>query len=424
VPAGEVDYALVRDFVLSAEAGNLFTESLTFEAKERRNGANVAEAVAALSNTDGGIVLVGVRDKGAAGEARIVGVPAGEHDALVGSLRSYIPEAMPEVIAVAVPGAQRLVLVLRVDADAVPHPVVVSGRVMYRVQGMSVPADRRRLLDIAARDTAGAQGEERGRLHVRQLGRSMMSGDLWENPPAVGDNGFHDPEREQYVGAVRVAGGLRLPRRALDRPWLDPAARDAAGEAFGASPLCHAPAWSLPYFSTVEARADSLRFRTSPTQPAPRAYRVQGAAEIRVAGRELLMTAALQWTRPQAGDGPAALIPVECVYHAVVGALITVAFTCRHVARAAGLAEPAEPLDWEGSLHGFSVDFGEITFGDADGSLGEIPTARIPVSDINELDQLARDWFTYYFLDRDARGFERQVAGWALPDSFRVPGLP
>jgi hypothetical protein len=89
------------------------------------------------------------------------------------------------------------------------------------------------------------------------------------------------------------------------------------------------------------------------------------------------MTAALQWTRPQAGDGPAALIRAECVYHAVVGALITVAFTGRHVVRAAGLAEPAGRLDWEGSLHGFSVDFGEI------------PTARIPVSDISELGQLA-----------------------------------
>lgn len=34
---------------------------------------------------------------------------------------------------------------------------------------------------------------------------------------------------------------------------------------------------------------------------------------------------------------------------AVVGALITVAFTCRHVVRAAGwMAELAEPLDWEG----------------------------------------------------------------------------
>ncbi len=43
---------------------------LTFEAKEKRSGSNVAEAVAALSNTDGGIVLVlvGVKDKGTTGK--------------------------------------------------------------------------------------------------------------------------------------------------------------------------------------------------------------------------------------------------------------------------------------------------------------------------------------------------------------------
>jgi hypothetical protein len=53
-PASEVDYERVRTFVLSAEEANLFSESLTFEAKEKRSGSNVAEAVAALSNTDGG----------------------------------------------------------------------------------------------------------------------------------------------------------------------------------------------------------------------------------------------------------------------------------------------------------------------------------------------------------------------------------
>jgi hypothetical protein len=57
-PAAGVDFDLVRQFVIDADAANLFTESLTFEAKERRHENNVAEAVAALSNTDGGVVLV------------------------------------------------------------------------------------------------------------------------------------------------------------------------------------------------------------------------------------------------------------------------------------------------------------------------------------------------------------------------------
>jgi len=41
----------VRQFVLDAEAQNAFSESVTFEAKEKKDRNNVADAVAALSNT-------------------------------------------------------------------------------------------------------------------------------------------------------------------------------------------------------------------------------------------------------------------------------------------------------------------------------------------------------------------------------------
>ena len=147
-PASEVTYEVVRQFVLDAEAQNAFTESVTFEAKEKKSGTNVAEAVAALANTDGGIVLVGVKDKDATGEDRIVGVPKGEHDSLASSLHHVIPQAMPEIIPVAMPGGEKLVLVLRIDADAVLHPVMVGGKVLYRIlPGDSMPggqADRRR----------------------------------------------------------------------------------------------------------------------------------------------------------------------------------------------------------------------------------------------------------------------------------------
>jgi len=43
---------------------------------------NTSEAVAPLSNTDGGVILAGVKDKDATGEDRIVGVPKSEHDAV------------------------------------------------------------------------------------------------------------------------------------------------------------------------------------------------------------------------------------------------------------------------------------------------------------------------------------------------------
>jgi hypothetical protein len=225
-PAGAVDYELVRAFVLSAEEADLFCESLTFEAKEKRSGGNVAEAVAALGNTDGGIVLVGVRDKGATGEARIVGVAKSEHDALASNLHAVIPEAMPEIIPVAIPGSERLVLVLRVDADAVSHPVMVSGKVLFRVPGHSVPADRHRVLGLVARDQA-ARDAERGRMNVLSIPWRPAEIGLWAE----------DEDPQPRAGALRVIGGLELPRRVLDRPWLESAARQAALNALNNSPL-------------------------------------------------------------------------------------------------------------------------------------------------------------------------------------------
>lgn len=207
-PASDVDYELVKAFVLSAEEADLFSESLTFEAKEKRDRNSVAEAVAALSNTDGGVVLVGVKDKDATGEARLVGVPKSEHDALASNLHAVIPEAMPEIIAVAMPDGERLILVLRVDADGVRHPVMVSGKVLFRIPGHSVPADRHRVLDLVARDQAVPDAQH-GRFNVLHIPWQPTEIGIWPEDS--------DPPRP--TGALRVIGGLELPRRVLDRPW-------------------------------------------------------------------------------------------------------------------------------------------------------------------------------------------------------------
>lgn len=45
----EVTYELVRQFVLDAEESDLFSESLTFEIKEKRDHNNEPDAVGALS---------------------------------------------------------------------------------------------------------------------------------------------------------------------------------------------------------------------------------------------------------------------------------------------------------------------------------------------------------------------------------------
>lgn len=414
-PASEVDYQLVRAFVLSAEEADLFSESLTFEAKEKRDRNNVAEAVAALSNTDGGVILLGVKHKDAAGEARLVGVPKSEHDALASSLHAVIPEAMPEIIPVAIPGSEHLILVLRVDADAVPHPVMVGGKVLFRIPGHSVPADRRRVLDLVVRDQAD-RGTERGRMNVLHIPWHPTETGIWPE----------DKDPPPRTGALRVVGGLELPRRILDRPWLDSTARQAALDALNKSPLRKGPVWFLTTWNTMEARATHLRYLAAEV---PRGtYRTQSAAYIRLAGRRLSMLVGFRWTE---GAGLGGGLLLEHFYHALLGAMITIASTSRHVARAANVAEPSDPLTWEGWLQPGNnlsvtdvVNFGVLDRDSTDDlRTGHFPEARAAGMDIEDLDELARDWLTYWLLDMGVHNFETQVAGWARPDYLRMPDL-
>lgn len=407
--------------MVDAEEASLFSESLTFEAKEKLHGSNVAEAVAALGNTDGGIVLVGVKDKDATGEDRIVGVPKSGHDSVARSLHSYIPEAMPEIIPVAIPGSDRLVLVLRVDADAVPHPVVVSGKVLYRIPGNSVPADRRRVLDLAARDHA-APGTEQARMSVEHRPWQPKDITLWPDDP-------DGREARLRSGVLRIAGGLELPRRVLDRPWLGLAARQAALDVLNNSPLRSSPSWFLTSWEAVEARATDLRLLAKEVPQGT--YRVQAGSYLHLADRKLSVLVGFRWT-DGAGFGDA--IALEHLYHAMLGAMITVASACAHVARAAGVAEPSNPLAWEGWLQPDNdlaiadvVSFGGLRPDNGDEHrTAHFPSARAAGTSTDDLDSLARDWLTYWLLDmgRLARvDFEQWIAGWTRPDFLRMPVL-
>jgi hypothetical protein len=420
-PASKVDYELVRAFVLNAEEASLFSESPTFEAKEKRDKGNVAEAVAALSNTDGGVILVGVKDKDATGEDRIVGVPKSEHDALASNLHALLPEAMPEIIPVAMPDGQRLVLVLRVDADAVPHPVMVSGKVLIRIPGHSIPADRRRVLDLAARDQA-SPGTEHARMNVERRPWQPKDIVLWPDDP-------DGKEAQLRSGVLRIAGGLELPRWVLDRPWLGLAARQAALDALNNSPLRSSPNWLLTSWDTVEARATDLRLLAKEVPQGT--YRVQGGAYLHLADRRLSMLVGFRWTD---GSGFGDAIAMEHLYHAMLGVMITVASTCAHVARAAGAAEPSDPLAWEGWLQPDNdlavtdvVSFGGLRPDNGDEHrTAYFPSARAAGTSADDLDALARDWLTYWLLDMGKLGrvdFERWITGWTRPDFLRMPVL-
>jgi hypothetical protein len=139
---------------------------------------NTSEAVAPLSNTDGGVILAGVKDKDATGEDRIVGVPKSEHDAVASNLHALIPEAMPEIIPAAMPTSRGSSSSSGWMPTPSPTRVTVSGKVLYRMTGRSVPADRRRVLDLVGKgnrdefvmDLDGVPDQQAAERHPRCAG--------------------------------------------------------------------------------------------------------------------------------------------------------------------------------------------------------------------------------------------------------------
>jgi hypothetical protein len=115
--------------------------------------------------------------------------------------------------------------------------------------------------------------------------------------------------------------------------------------------------------------------------------------------------------------------------------MITITSTCRHVARAAGVVEPSDPIAWEAWLQPGEnlyvtdvVSLGGIRRDSTDGYPTDYPTWRFPEaraagSDVEDLDQLARDWLIYWLLDTGTRNFEDRVAGWDRPEFLRMPDL-
>jgi hypothetical protein len=95
----------------------------------------------------------------------------------------------------------------------------------------------------------------------------------------------------------------------------------------------------------VEARATDLRLFAKEVPQGT--YRVQGGAYLHLADRRLSMLIGFRWAD---GSGFRDAVGMEHLYHAMLGAMITVASACAHVAGAAAVAELSNPLAWEGWL--------------------------------------------------------------------------
>lgn len=120
-------------------------ESFTIDYK--RNIDAVPDTVAAMANSYGGVVLVGVdndpKDQNLPGSLR--GVQPSDKDRLVSKMVTVFdpPGWCPDVIPVTIDATT--LLVVRVDPDSVPRPLLHKGTVKIRVDGRNDTADRRLL---------------------------------------------------------------------------------------------------------------------------------------------------------------------------------------------------------------------------------------------------------------------------------------
>jgi len=149
----DVTLERVRDLVNQSEP-----EGLTLEYKLQPT-PNIAESVAAMANTYGGIILVGVKDGPSID--RLVGITQEQVTAVASSIHDTLePPWDPELIPVSMADQEnRYVLVIRIDHSVAPRPILIRGKAFIRLQGRNGVADRSRLRELFIEGPATAQVE-------------------------------------------------------------------------------------------------------------------------------------------------------------------------------------------------------------------------------------------------------------------------
>jgi len=132
-------------------------EGLTLEYKEAYDRSFV-KSVAAMANSYGGIILVGVKD--GSGVDRLIGVDEGVIVQIINACHDSLePPWEPEVVAVPLDDESgKLVLVVRVDPARAPRPVLLGGSAPIRLQGRNATADRSRLAMLFAESATVSAG--------------------------------------------------------------------------------------------------------------------------------------------------------------------------------------------------------------------------------------------------------------------------
>jgi hypothetical protein len=126
-------------------------EGLRVEYKSKLSDESTIHAIAAMANTAGGLVLIGVEEdeKTKLPLPNPPGVTLAGRDALTRQMFDRLEPTLDldiEVVELASTG--RYVIVIRIDERRIDRPVVVKGRVYVRIEGHSVPATRQQLLGL------------------------------------------------------------------------------------------------------------------------------------------------------------------------------------------------------------------------------------------------------------------------------------
>ncbi|MFB7552575.1 helix-turn-helix domain-containing protein [Streptomyces sp. NPDC056154] len=208
-------------------------ESLTLEFK-REYSYGLVKTIAAMANTYGGLIIVGINDKAEPGTERVVGVDAQTTIDQIASTCSAKLDPPWEPTFITVPfndDSGRSVVVIRVDPNAAPRPLLIDLKAPIRLSGQNSTADRDRLLKLAREEPSTG---------VLPMGQSIMSPSLTRdsegNPTEdfvlrtginlpMGEAGAWRPLSERSVNALAQAlndsafpGALRnLAQGAIDQ---------------------------------------------------------------------------------------------------------------------------------------------------------------------------------------------------------------
>jgi hypothetical protein len=117
------------------------------------------EAISALANTFGGVVLIGV-DEAKQGLDRLVGVPASDRTRLVSWCWSQLtPPYSPEIIPISLGHDDLYILAVIVNTDYARRPIMLNhgNRVFVRLEDQNQAPDWYRLRDLFTEQTASVQ---------------------------------------------------------------------------------------------------------------------------------------------------------------------------------------------------------------------------------------------------------------------------